>query len=667
MMGQLLQSDARSNDDAAAAQDSDIPAHLFRLLNVGRPAPQSSFLPIAEDLPIAVYITDAEGFVVYHNAAAAALWGHAPNPREVRWCGSRALFSRDHAPLAHADSPMAHVGCYGFGVASEIIAQRHDGKRYTFVPHSKALTDAAGCVVGAIHLILDVSDRDRTEQETQRLAAIVESSDDAIISKQLDGTITSWNRAAERLFGYTADEIIGRSVLTLIPEDRHDEEAEIIGRIRRGERLEHFETQRRHKSGALIEISLTVSPIKRSSDGMIVGASKIARDISQKKHAEDLLQQQSERLETLNRVSRIISQDLDLDRIVQAVTDEATAVSGAQFGAFFYNVVDAAGETYFLYSLSGASREAFDKFGMPRNTAVFAPTFGGEGVVRSADIRKDPRYGQNKPHCGMPEGHLPVVSYLAVPVKSSSGEVIGGLFFGHEKPDRFAPETEALITAIAGQAAVAIDNARLHSAAQSEIAQRKVAENARELLLHEVKHRVKNTLATIQALATQTLKGVPAAEKDAFISRLHALSGAHDLLTLSDWQDIGITALVGKTLKPFSQKGEERVACDGPDVGLTANKALLLTMVLHELGTNAVKYGALSVLQGRIAVDWCMAVAERPTLRLEWRESDGPPVTPPDHRGFGSRMITAALHGSEGHVEFEYRPEGLRVVLDMVL
>jgi PAS domain S-box-containing protein len=664
-MGRLLQSDAEPRGDATAAQDSVIPSSLYRLLNVGRPAPQSSFLPIAHELPIAVYITDVDGFVVYHNAAAAALWGHDPRPREVRWCGFHALFSRDCTPLAREASPMAQVSSNGFGAAAgEIIAQRLDGKRYTFVPHSKALTDANGCVMGAV---LDVTDRDRSEEETQRLAAIVESSDDAIISKQLDGTITSWNGAAERLFGYTADEIIGGSVMMLIPEERHDEETEIIGRIRSGERVEHFETQRRHKSGKLINISLTVSPIKRSSDGMIVGASKIARDITQKKQAEEQLERQAERLETLNRISRIISQDLDLDRIVQAVTDEATALSGAQFGAFFYNVVDAAGESYMLYSLSGASREVFDRFGMPRNTAVFAPTFGGEGVVRSGDIRKDPRYGRSAPHHGMPAGHLPVVSYLAVPVRSSSGEVIGGLFFGHEEPDRFAPETESLITAIAAQAAVAIDNARLHSAAQVEIGQRKVAEAARELLLHEVKHRVKNTLATIQALATQTLKGAPPAEKSAFINRLHALSGAHDLLTLSDWQDIGIAALVRQTLDPFSQAGETRVACDGPDVGLSANKGLLLTMVLHELATNAVKYGALSVEQGRVAIDWRMAMAERPTLRLEWRESGGPTVAAPGHRGFGSRMIAAALHGSEGQVEFDYRPEGLRVVLDMLL
>jgi PAS domain S-box-containing protein len=654
--------DTDAEGGAPPAASVETPSRLAGLLN-GRTAPQSSILPIAHELPIAVYITDTEGFVTYQNAAMAALWGHDPAPREVRWCGSRFLYRRNGAALAHADSPMARVAAVE--AEGAIIAERHDGGRYTFVPHSRPLTNAEGQIVGAVHVILDVTDRDRSEADTQRLAAIVESSDDAIISKQLDGTITSWNGAAQRLFGYTAQEIIGQSVLTLIPEDRHDEETTIIECIRSGQRMEHFETRRRHKSGALIDISLTVSPIKRR-DGTIIGASKIARDITQKKHAEEMLQRQARHLEILNRVSRIISQDLDLDRIVQAVTDEATALSGAQFGAFFYNVVDAEGESYFLYSLSGASRSSFDRFGMPRNTAIFGPTFRGEGVVRSGDIRKDPRYGHNAPYHGMPAGHLPVVSYLAVPVISSSGEVIGGLFFGHDQPDRFGPETEALIAAIAGQAAVAIDNARLHSAAQAEIAQRKAAENAKELLLHEVKHRVKNTLATIQALATQTLKGGPADEKATFLKRLHALSGAHDLLTQSDWQDIGIAALARQSLAPFFGP-TPRVSCHGPDIGLSANKALLLTMVLHELGTNAVKYGALSGDQGRVDIVWDIAVAERPTLQLEWRESGGPPVSPPDRQGFGSRMIGAALHGGEGQVTFDYRPEGLRVVMDMAL
>jgi PAS domain S-box-containing protein len=316
------------------------------------------------------------------------------------------LFTHDGAPLAKEVSRMARVLDAGDEMEEvEIVGQRRDGSRYTVVPHSRVLTDPNGNVIGAVHLLVDVSDRDRAEADTHRLAAIVESSDDAIVSKQLDGTITSWNGAAERLFGYTAEEIIGKSILTLIPEDRQDEEIRIVEQLRRGERVEHFETVRRHKSGRPIDISLTISPIRRP-DGTIIGASKIARDITQRKQAEEQLQRQAERLEILNRVAQIISQDLDLDRIVQAVTDEATVLSGAKFGAFFYNVVDADVEAYVLYALSGASREAFERFGMPRNTAVFAPTFAGHSVVRSPDIRKDPRYGHNAPHQGMPEGHI---------------------------------------------------------------------------------------------------------------------------------------------------------------------------------------------------------------------------------------------------------------------
>lgn len=505
------------------------------------------------------------------------------------------------------------------------------------------------------------------EADKLRLAAIVESSDDAIISKQLDGTITSWNAAAERLFGYSADEIIGKSILTLIPSDRRNEEIDIVERIRRGERIQHFETIRQHRSGAGIDISLTISPIKRG-DGTIIGASKIARDITQKKQDEALLKQQAERLEVLNRVACIISQDLDLDRIIQAVTDEATRISGARFGAFFYNVIDGSGESYLLYALSGAPRSAFDSLGMPRNTAIFAPTFAGEGVVRSPDIRIDPRYGHNPPHRGMPDGHLPVVSYLAVPVISGSGKVIGGLFFGHPEPNRFAPETEALITAIASQAAVAIDNARLHKAAQAEIVQRKAAQEAKDLLLHEIKHRVKNTLATIQALASQTLKQTPAEEKQAFIDRLHALSDAHDLLTQSDWNTIGLQVLASQSLKAFAGADIERIVTRGPDVALTANKALILTMVLHELGTNAVKYGSLSVSAGRVDVTWHVAtVDDRSILRLTWRESGGPQVISPNRRGFGSRMIASALQGDEGSARFDYREQGLEAQLELRL
>jgi PAS domain S-box-containing protein len=489
-------------------------------------------------------------------------------------------------------------------------------------------------------------------------AAIVESSHDAIISKDTNGIIQSWNRTAERLFGYTAEEIIGKSILTLIPPDRLHEEDDIITRIKRGERIEPFETVRRHKDGRPLDISVTISPV-RDALGKIVGASKIARDISDKKQAERKLAEQTKRLETLYRVSREIARDLNIERIVQTVTDIATEVSEAKFGAFFYNMRDQKGEWYQLFALSGAPREAFERFGMPRNTKVFAPTFAGDGIVRSDDIRKDPRYGHNDPHFGMPKGHLPVVSYLAVPVFSSTGQIHGGLFFGHDQPGIFTSDCESLIAAIAAQAGVAMDNARLHEAAQIEIEQRKRAEEGRELLLNEIKHRVKNTLGTVQAMVMQTFKGAPAAEHQAFVARLHALASAHDLLTQKDWLDASVGEIVERAMGPFNDK--QRVRVSGPDVVLGPSKSLVLAMLLHELGTNAVKYGSLSEETGFVDLTWARNdTSGRPQLSLDWKESGGPAVTPPIRKGFGTRMIERALQAEGGAAELAFDPAGLR-------
>ncbi|MBV9418875.1 MAG: PAS domain S-box protein [Alphaproteobacteria bacterium] len=167
---------------------------------------------------------------------------------------------------------------------------------------------------------------------------------------------------------------------------------------------------------------------------------------------------------------------MNIDRVVQVVTDAATELTGAAYGSFFYNVTDERGESYMLFALSGAPREAFEKFPMPRNTKVFAPTFAGEGVVRSDDITKDSRYGKSAPHYGQPKGHLPVKSYLAVPVMSRTGEVLGGLFFGHPQPGRFNAYHEDVVLGIAGQAAITMDNARLYREANIEIERRKQIE-----------------------------------------------------------------------------------------------------------------------------------------------------------------------------------------------
>lgn len=193
------------------------------------------------------------------------------------------------------------------------------------------------------------------------------------------------------------------------------------------------------------------------------------------KETEAELREQSEVLETVNRIGQILSAELDLKKLVQAITDAATELTGAQFGSFFYNVLDEKGASYTLYTLSGVPEEKFSNFPMPRATDVFGPTFRGEGTIRLDNVKQDERYGRNDPYHGMPAGHLPVTSYLAVSVISRSGEVIGGLFFGHSEEGVFSQRHERIVEALASQAAIAMDNARLFEALERERAK---AENA---------------------------------------------------------------------------------------------------------------------------------------------------------------------------------------------
>ena len=214
-------------------------------------------------------------------------------------------------------------------------------------------------------------------------------------------------------------------------------------------------------------------------EGKVVGRVWSYRDITEQRKAEEALRDESRMLELLNRTGRSLAAKLDLRAVVQAVTDAGTQITGAKFGAFFYDVANPDGDSLQLYTLSGARREAFEKLGQPRPTAIFGPTMRGEPAIRSDDILADPRYGSMGPHFGMPQGHLPVRSYLGVPVIARSGEVIGGLFFGHPEPGVFTERSERIMVGVAAQAAVAIDNARMYEAAQQ------AAEERRHLLESE--------------------------------------------------------------------------------------------------------------------------------------------------------------------------------------
>jgi PAS domain S-box-containing protein len=239
---------------------------------------------LLEALPIAVYVADREGRLTYYNAAAAALWGYRPEAGS-RWCGAWRLYWPDGRPMPHGDCPMAVTLKTGQMQSGDVVAERPDGSRVPVVAHPSLLRDGAGRITGAINLLIDVADRKQGEIDSARLAAIVSSSDDAIVGKALNGRVTSWNAAAARIFGYSAEEMIGQSILRIIPPELHPEEAEILARLRRGERIEHFDTVRVTRDGRRIDVSLTVSPI-RDASGRVVGASKVARDVTERKRGE---------------------------------------------------------------------------------------------------------------------------------------------------------------------------------------------------------------------------------------------------------------------------------------------------------------------------------------------------------------------------------------------
>ncbi|RYZ95836.1 MAG: PAS domain S-box protein, partial [Sphingobacteriaceae bacterium] len=290
-------------------------------------------------LPVAFYTCNSTGYITSYNRAAAQLWGREPEIGKDLWSGSWKMFYPDGDPMPLDTCPMAR--CIKEGVViegEEFIIQRPDGEKRNIQPHPVPVFDTAGNLTGATNTLLDITDKKNDEKRQAMLAAIIESSDDVIISKTLNGEITSWNHAAEKLFGYTEQEAIGRHISMLIPPDRLAEEELIISKVRNSENVDHFETFRMSKYGEEIAISLTVSPIK-DSKGRIIGASKIARDISKQKYAEARLQRYAENLEILNSFGKLIAEDMNVQGILQKVADATTQLTRAAFGAFFYNVI----------------------------------------------------------------------------------------------------------------------------------------------------------------------------------------------------------------------------------------------------------------------------------------------------------------------------------------
>jgi len=317
------------------------------------------------------------------------------------------------------------------------------------------IRDSKGNITGASKIARDITESKDAEVKQAMLAAIVNSSDDAIISKTLKGFITSWNSAAEKLFGYTAEEAVGKHISMLIPTNLLDEEEHIIGNIAKGRKVDHFETIRMTKSGQMIPISITVSPIQ-DSKGNIIGASKIARNISDKKESEEALERYTRNLEIINSMAKSISENLDIVQILQKVANATRDLIGARYGAFFYKTADEDGSPNMLYAFSG------DLAGQDQHSQVTLtnPAFNSTSVFRLDDIGNT-RVEETFTDFGRPRGELEVVSYLEVPMFSKTGTVSGYLVFGHPEASKFTQEHENLIVGISLQASIALENARL--------------------------------------------------------------------------------------------------------------------------------------------------------------------------------------------------------------
>ncbi|HEU4427250.1 MAG TPA: PAS domain S-box protein [Myxococcota bacterium] len=333
--------------------------------------------------------------------------------------------------------------------------------------------------------------------ERARLAAIVESSDDAIVSKTLDGTVTSWNAGAERLFGYTAREMLGRSISRLIPSDCTDDLAKILDTIRRGERVEHYETVRVRKDGRRVHVSLSVSPIKDAL-GNIVGASKIARDVTERLRYEEQLARQRAAIDALHRIGLTLSSELDGEKLLQAVSDAATRLTGARFGAFHSApFAERIGNAEPLATYSGAARPAFEA------TPLFDPALASSGLLRVADVTQDPRF---EPLTRAPSPPaLPIRSYLAAPVSRRGHERFGVLALGHPEAGVFGEESEAILSGLAAYAAVAIDNARLYEAERRSRQEAERASRAKDEFLAMLGHELRNPLFAVRNAVTTAL------------------------------------------------------------------------------------------------------------------------------------------------------------------
>jgi two-component system CheB/CheR fusion protein len=471
----------------------------------------------------------------------------------------------------------------------------------TFVMRIRPYRTVSNVIDGVVITFVDITERKRHEEERGRLAAIVDSSQDAIIGHSFDGKITSWNAGAETIFGYTAEQAVGKPLAILLPEHQMDEVPQIMERLACGERVEHFEISRAAKSGKRIDVSMTISPV-RDGSGAMIAASTVARDITERKRHEE----ERATLAAIIESSRDPIISINLEGVITSWNDGAAQLFG-------YAAGEAVGRPITILYPTDYPDEAAD---MLRRIAQ------GESLDRyeTVRLRKD--------------GSRVDVSLTMSPVMNSRGNIIGASKIVHD------------------------------------ITERKRSDELRILMANELNHRVKNTLAAVQSIAAQSLKGIGEGHvRDTFDARLVALSKTHDLLARDSWEGASLRELLRQELEPYRSDTGMRFAIEGPDLALLPKTAVALGMAFHELAINAVKYGALSKPEGQVRVTWDVQRSPAPSaLRLTWAESGGPPVKAAGRKGFGSVLIERSLAFElNATIALDFAPGGLVCTMEIPL
>jgi len=457
---------------------------------------------------------------------------------------------------------------------------------------------------------LDITERKLAQEGNARLAAIASAADDAIIGLAPDGTVLAWNPAAQRMFGYPADEIVGRSGSLLYPRGAEGEFEGLYRRMRAGEHVRH-EGVRVRKDGSLIDVAVVATPIL-GSEGQVTGIAAVVRDIGDRKRTEAKL------VETLA-------------LLLQTNNQRKLALLAGRMGTFEVDVErDAITWSDELYEQVGVNPGKSTATTMDEIEAFIHPD--DRKAVRA---RRDEAYRLGEPY----ENEFRVVR----------------------------PDGEVRWLYVRAQPLPTGQPTRVYGVSM-DVTERKEREAQIRFLMSEVSHRAKNLLAVVQAIAAQTARTTanPVDFATAFGARLKSLAASLDLLVREDWRGVSARELVQSQLGHYGELIGRQVELAGPDLLVSPMAAQYLGMALHELATNAAKYGALSRLTGKIVVAWSLAGAGTARrFQMSWVESGGPPVSPPERTGFG-RLVTErmAAEALQGHVQLDYPPAGIRWALD---